>query len=74
MKSTKLQIRDIEESYISKSKLLHTTLIHPKLSEHIINLANQYNVKVSIDLESQIAQQGWNRLKKNVINGRCRNT
>jgi len=63
MKTTKLEVRDLEESYISKSKVLHTTLIHPKLSERGINLAKEHDIKISIDLESQIAQRGWNSLK-----------
>ncbi len=67
MKTTKLYVKDVKESYISKSKLLHTTLIHPKLSESVINLAAQHNVKISIDLEAHIAQQGWNRLKKMLL-------
>jgi len=63
MKTTKLELIDLEESYISKSKVLHTTLIHPKLSERAINLAKEHDIKISIDLESQIAQRGWSSLK-----------
>ncbi len=68
MLTTKLDPTDLEETYISKSKVLHTTLIHPKLSERAIKLALEYGVKISIDLESQIAQQGWNNLKKMLLN------
>ena len=64
MKTTKLAISDLEESYIAKSKLLHTTIIHPQLTEKALNIAKEYDVKISIDLESQIAQRGWNNLKK----------
>ena len=64
MLTTKLELTDLEEYYISESKVLHTTLIHPELSEKAINLAKKYDVKVSIDLESQIAQQGWMNINK----------
>ena len=67
MITTKLELTDLEEPYISESKVLHTTLIHPKLSESAINLAKQYDVKISIDLESQIAQRGWSNLKKMLL-------
>lgn len=67
MKTTRLEITDLEETYISESKVLHTTLIHPKLSEKAINLAKQYDIKISIDLESQIAQRGWSRLKEMLL-------
>lgn len=67
MKKTKLEISDVEESYISKAQLLHTTLIHPILTEKVINMATQYNVKISIDLEAQIAQYGWKNLRKMLL-------
>ncbi|MFX0000882.1 MAG: carbohydrate kinase family protein [Candidatus Hermodarchaeota archaeon] len=67
MLTTKLEISDLDENYIAESKVLHTTLIHPELSEKVINLANQNDVRISIDLESQIAQQGWMRLKKMLL-------
>jgi ribokinase len=64
MKTTKLSVSDLEESYIADSKLLHTTIIHQKLTERAICIAKEHNVKISIDLESQIAQRGWDNLKK----------
>ncbi len=64
MKTTKLDLIDLEKSYISDAKVLHTTLIHPKLSERAIDLAKEYDIKISIDLESQIAQRGWANLKE----------
>ena len=67
MRTTRLEITDLEETYISESKVLHTTLIHPKLSEKAINLAKQYDIKISIDLESQIAQRGWSSLKEMLL-------
>ena len=67
MKTTKLADPDLDESYIAGSKLLHTTLIHPKLAERAINMAKEHNVKISIDLESQIAQRGWTDLKNMIL-------
>ncbi|MFX0104939.1 MAG: carbohydrate kinase family protein [Candidatus Hodarchaeota archaeon] len=67
MRTTKLEITDLVESYISESKVLHTTLIHPKLSEKAISLAKKSDIKISIDLESQIAQRGWGNLKKMLL-------
>jgi len=67
MKTTRLELIDLEDSYISKSKVIHTTLIHPKLSERAINLAKEHDVKISIDLESQIAQRGWSSLKDKLL-------
>lgn len=63
MYTTKLVPSDLEKSYIAQSKLLHTTIIHPKLTEEAINIAKEHNVNISIDLEAQIAQRGWNNLK-----------
>jgi len=63
MKKTKINIADIDKKYIANAKLLHTTAIHPKITEEVIKIAKNNKVKVSIDLESQIAQQGWNKLK-----------
>lgn len=63
MLRTKLNITDLEESYIAEAKVLHTTLIHPELSRKAIEIAKEYNINVSIDLEPQIAQRGWKELK-----------
>ncbi|MFX1328672.1 MAG: carbohydrate kinase family protein [Promethearchaeota archaeon] len=63
MLRTKLELTDLEEFYISESKVLHSTLIHPELSEKVLSLAKKYDVKISIDLESQIAKRGWGNLK-----------
>jgi len=63
MQTTKLDIADLDENYISNAKLLHTTMIHPKLTEKAINIAKENDVKISIDLESQIATRGWESLK-----------
>jgi ribokinase len=67
MKQTKVNISEIDEEYIKGSKLLHTTLIHPYISDYAINLAKKNNVKVSIDLESQIAERGWDELKEPLL-------
>jgi ribokinase len=60
---TKLDLSDIDESYIKSAKILHTTLIHQKISEEVIRKAKKANLKISIDLEPQIAQRGWQSLK-----------
>ncbi|MFW9950156.1 MAG: carbohydrate kinase family protein [Candidatus Thorarchaeota archaeon] len=67
MKLTKLDLEDLNEDYISNSKVLHTTLIHPLVSEKAIKIAKDNNVKVSIDLEAQIALRGWKSLKKMLL-------
>ena len=63
MYTTKIDTKDLKESYIAGSKLLHTTIIHQDLTEKALEIAHRNNVKISIDLESQIAQRGWNNLK-----------
>ena len=64
MQTTKLDIEELQESSIADSKLLHTTMIHQKLTEKALEIAKNNEVKVSIDLESQIALRGWDKLKK----------
>lgn len=64
MKTTKIESEDLNEAYISNSKLLHTTIIHQDVTERAINIAKQNNVKISIDLEAQIALRGWDNLEK----------
>lgn len=64
MQTTKVEISDLDENYISKAKILHTTIIHPEVTEKAIEIAKKYDIKISIDLESQIAQKGWKTLKK----------
>lgn len=63
-----LSIKDLDNDYIASSKLLHTTAIHHDLTEETIKIAKKNNVKVSLDLESQIAMRGWNKLKKIIQN------
>jgi len=67
MQSTKLDIHDVDEDYIANSKVLHTTLIHSDISNFAIKIAKRHNIKVSIDLESQIAKRGWNNLKEMLL-------
>ena len=67
MKTTKLNINDLDENYITNSKLLHTTIIHPDLAKKAIEIAKENNVKVSIDLEPQIARRGWDKLKELIL-------
>ena len=67
MLKTKVEISDFDEFSIINSKLLHTTMIHQEITEKAIEIAKKNNVNVSIDLESQIAQSGWNNLKKMLL-------
>ncbi|MHA1350071.1 MAG: carbohydrate kinase family protein [Promethearchaeota archaeon] len=64
MQTTKLDIEELQESSIANSKLLHTTIIHQELTERALEIAKNNEVKVSIDLESQIASRGWDKLKE----------
>ncbi|MHA2050579.1 MAG: carbohydrate kinase family protein [Promethearchaeota archaeon] len=68
MQTTKIEISDLAESYIAQSKLLHTTAIHPEITLKTIEIAKKHNVKISIDLESQIAKRGWSSLKPVLMN------
>jgi len=68
MQTTKIDVTDLNESYLSEAKLLHTTLIHPNVSEKAMDIIKAHDVKLSIDLESQIAQRGWNSLKNLLLN------
>jgi sugar/nucleoside kinase (ribokinase family) len=68
MQTTKIDINDLNEEYIANSKVLHTTMIHPDITERAISIAKKNNVKVTIDLESQIAKKGWKNLKKMILN------
>jgi ribokinase len=63
MQTTKIGSEDLNENYIANSKILHTTIIHQEVSEKAVEIAKRYDVKISIDLESQIALRGWNNLK-----------
>jgi ribokinase len=67
MLTTKINIKDLNESYFKNAKLLHTTMIHPKITEKAIEIAKENDVHVSIDLESQIAQMGWQKLNKMLL-------
>ncbi|MHA1272411.1 MAG: carbohydrate kinase family protein [Promethearchaeota archaeon] len=66
--TTKIDLSDLNEEYISQAKLLHTTMIHPQIAKKAIEIAKKYDVKISIDLESQIALRGWNNLKEILLN------
>jgi ribokinase len=67
MQTTKIDVNNLDKRYIANSKLLHTTMIHPKVTESAINIAKDNGVNVSIDLESQIAQKGWENLKNSLL-------
>ena len=64
MQTTKIDAEELKESSITDSKLLHTTIIHQELTEKALEIAKIHEVKVSIDLESQIASRGWSNLKE----------
>ena len=68
MQTTKIEIKDLSEDYISTSKLLHTTVIHQEVTEKAVEIAKRNDVKISIDLESQIAVRGWSNLKNVLTN------
>jgi ribokinase len=63
-----LSASELDSKYIGSSKLLHTTAIHHELTEEAIKIAKKNNVKVSLDLESQIAIRGWEKLKNIIKN------
>jgi ribokinase len=63
MQITKIETKDLNENYIANSKILHTTIIHQEVTEKALEIAKKHNVKISIDLESQIALRGWINLK-----------
>ena len=68
MQITKLELSDLDEEYLKNARLLHTTIIHPEITKKAIEIAKQDEVKISIDLEAQIAQSGWERLKYYLLN------
>jgi ribokinase len=68
MQTTKISISDLDESYMGSANVMHTTVIHQKITEKAIEIAKKFDVKISIDLESQIAQRGWKDLKKVLLN------
>lgn len=63
MQTTKIEISDLNENYISNAKLIHTTMIHQEVTRKALTVAKNRGVKISIDLESQIALRGWEDLK-----------
>ncbi|MHA1192211.1 MAG: carbohydrate kinase family protein [Promethearchaeota archaeon] len=67
MLKTRVEFSDLDESSIINSKLLHTTMIHQDITEKAIEIAKNNGVIVSIDLESQIALNGWINLKKMLL-------
>ncbi|MFO8019489.1 MAG: carbohydrate kinase family protein [Promethearchaeia archaeon] len=67
MLKTKLSVQDLNVDFISKVKLIHTTLIHPQISKQVIDIAKENDIPVSIDLEAQIANRGWNILKEQLL-------
>ncbi|MFX0026692.1 MAG: carbohydrate kinase family protein [Candidatus Hermodarchaeota archaeon] len=68
MQTTKISLTDLDQQYIIKSKVLHTTMIHPEIARRAIAIAKGNGVKVTIDLESQIAKRGWKSLSEMILN------
>jgi sugar/nucleoside kinase (ribokinase family) len=64
LETTKLDMKDIGADYVSKSKLLYTTAIHPKLSARAVRIAKRNGVAVLFGLEPQVAARGWEALKE----------
>jgi sugar/nucleoside kinase (ribokinase family) len=62
--TTRLDIKDIKAEYISKSKLLYMTAIHPQLSTRAARISKKSGVTVSLYLEEQVAARGWESLKE----------
>ncbi|MHA1195673.1 MAG: carbohydrate kinase family protein [Promethearchaeota archaeon] len=67
MQTTKLDISDLDDSYIARARVLHTTMIHLDLTKKAFKIAKENDVKISIDLESQIASKGWQSLKNYLL-------
>jgi ribokinase len=67
MQSTRLIRNELDETYISNAKVLHTTLIHQDVAEEAIKIARNHDIRISIDLESQIARKGWKKLSKSLL-------
>jgi ribokinase len=65
MQTTRLEPPDLVnlEDYLRGVKLLHTTAIHPEATLETIALAKRLGVKVSLDLEAQIAVRGLPALR-----------
>lgn len=68
MQKTKINLTDLDQQYIINSKVLHTTMIHPEIAGRAITMAKRNEVRVTIDLESQIAKRGWNSLREMILN------
>ena len=62
--TTKLDARDIKAEYVSKSKLLYTTAIHPQLSLRAAKIAKGNGATVAFDLGKQVAHLDWENLKE----------
>ena len=67
MNRTKINLSDLNEEYFANSKVLHTTMIHPEITEKAIAIAKKNDVKVTIDLESQIAKRGFKNLSDMIL-------
>jgi ribokinase len=68
MQTTKISLSDLNEEYIKAAKHIHTTIIHSDIAKKVVQIAKENNLTISIDLESQIAQRGWQNLKDLLLN------
>lgn len=63
MLTTRPLIDDAVLDYISASKLLHITGIHAQETQVAVGRAQERQIKVTCDLEGQIALRGWKTLE-----------
>lgn len=61
--STQLKPHDLHPEWFQDADLLHTTAIHHDLTIKAIEYAKKCNLRISLDLESQIAIRGYKTLK-----------
>ncbi|MCP4763130.1 MAG: carbohydrate kinase family protein [archaeon] len=61
--TTKLVVEDLKPEWFKGAKLMHTTAVHHDLTVKAVEYAKANDVKVSFDLESQIAVRGMEKLK-----------
>jgi sugar/nucleoside kinase (ribokinase family) len=63
LQTTKLTPEEIKLEWFKGAKLLHTTAVHEDLTLKSFEYAKENKLKISLDLESQIAIRGIKRLK-----------
>jgi ribokinase len=63
MHTTVPEPKELNENIISSAKLIHTTGIYPEVTTKSFEIAKKNNIKISFDLEKQIAIRGIKNLK-----------